>query len=435
MFGRRQNGMAGTIREARIGNPTARARLRRGRQPHWHTIVAGKAHLGWQCWDDDRAGRWLLRRRANSSYSVEPLGFADDDRSVVADGIGVLSFEQARAKAAELASVAEGRPQGRLTVQRAIADYLDYLQAAGKSLRNVEAASVAHILPALGNVEVASLTSAQLRRWLTRLAATPARRRSKTGEQKFKPAPADDESVRRRRGSANRVLTMLKAALNHAYDEKRVTSNDAWGRRVKPFRGVDAARIRYLTIAEADRLINACGAEFRLLVRAALETGCRYGELARLEVSDFNPDAGTVTVRRTKSGRARHVVITSEGASFFAQVCAGRAGSQLMFRHADGESWKESNQSRPMQDAIARARIAPPISFHCLRHTWASLAVMSGVPLMVVARNLGHADTRMVEKHYGHLAQSYVFDAIRAGAPRFAAGQPSNVKPLKTRRN
>jgi hypothetical protein len=43
-------------------------------------------------------------------------------------------------------------------------------------------------------------------------------------------------------------------------------------------------------------------------------------------------------------------------------------------------------------------------SFHALRHTWASLAVMGGVPLLVVAKNLGHVDTRMVEKHYGHLA-------------------------------
>ena len=41
-------------------------------------------------------------------------------------------------------------------------------------------------------------------------------------------------------------------------------------------------------------------------------------------------------------------------------------------------------------------------------------------PLMVVAKNLGHADTRMVERHYGHLAPSYVADAIRAGAPRFS---------------
>ena len=44
---------------------------------------------------------------------------------------------------------------------------------------------------------------------------------------------------------------------------------------------------------------------------------------------------------------------------------------------------------------------------------------MNGAPLMVVAKNLGHTDTRMVEKHYGHLAPSFVADAIRAAAPRF----------------
>ena len=44
---------------------------------------------------------------------------------------------------------------------------------------------------------------------------------------------------------------------------------------------------------------------------------------------------------------------------------------------------------------------------------------MAGVPLMVVAKNLGHSDTSMVEKHYGHLAPSYIVDAIRARAPKF----------------
>ena len=55
---------------------------------------------------------------------------------------------------------------------------------------------------------------------------------------------------------------------------------------------------------------------------------------------------------------------------------------------------------------------------------------MNGVPLMVVARNLGHADTRMVERHYGHLAQSYVREAIRAGVPSFGISVESNVGRL-----
>ena len=72
-----------------------------------------------------------------------------------------------------------------------------------------------------------------------------------------------------------------------------------------------------------------------------------------------------------------------------------------------------------MREACRRAKIVPPVGFHQLRHTWASLATMNEMPLMVVARNLGHANTLMVEKHYGHLHDDYVKKAIRAAAPRF----------------
>jgi integrase len=237
--------------------------------------------------------------------------------------------------------------------------------------------------------------------------------------------------VRKRRSSANRVLAILKAALNHAFDEKLCGSRDAWGRRLKPFENVDRARSRYLSVAESIRLINACNAEFRPLVRAALETGMRYSELARLEVSDFNPDAGTIAVRRSKSGKSRHVVLTLEGVEFFRRVCAGRAGSALMFHLSNGAPWGQSLQVARIAETCRRAKIEPAISFHGLRHTWASLAVMNGMPLMVVARNLGHVDTRMVQATYGHLSQDYVFDAIRAGAPRFAVDDKDNVEPMR----
>ena len=419
--------MARTIREAKLGTPTARRRLEAGRQPHWHTIVAGRDHLGYQRWPHDKVGRWILRRRRGGHYSAEPLGTADDARR--ADGVSVLSFEQARAKAVELAG-SEDRPAGRITVARAVADYVEFLKSQGRNTYHAESTAATHILPRLGDQEVASLTSAQLRRWLIGVADQPARKRSKaSGRQKFK-ALDGDESVRRRRSSANRILATLKAILNHAYDERRCPSNDAWGRRLKRFNGVDGARTRFLSTAEAVRLINACEEDFRLLVRAALETGCRYGELCRLEVSDFSSSGGTVAVRRSKTGRPRHVVLTAEGAAFFHQVCAGRLGSAPMFTRSDGEPWARSNQGRFMAAACARAKVDPPITFHGLRHSWASLSVMNGMPLMVVARNLGHVDTKQVERHYGHLSESYVFSAIRAGAPRFGIDDASNVEPL-----
>ena len=83
-----------------------------------------------------------------------------------------------------------------------------------------------------------------------------------------------------------------------------------------------------------------------------------------------------------------------------------------------------------MAAACERARISPPITFHGLRHTWASIAMMNGMPPLIIARNLGHTSTRMVEKHYGHLAPSFIDDAIRSGAPKFGLKPDQKVAAL-----
>jgi integrase len=243
-------------------------------------------------------------------------------------------------------------------------------------------------------------------------------RTRKGAEQKFREIEDDDEARRQRKATANRVLTILKAALNRAWREGKIPTDDAW-RRVEPFEEADAVRVRYLSIEECRRLINASHGEFRDLVQAALLTGCRFGELAALQVHDFNADSGALQIRTSKSGNGRYVVLNDEGVKFFTAISFGRVGSEFLLRKSDGGRWMKSNQARPMVEACARARIEPAANFHCLRHTYASHAVMAGAPLMVVARNLGHVDTRMVEKHYGHLSASYVADEIRRAAPRF----------------
>jgi integrase len=388
--------------------------------------------LGWQRWPHEKEGRWVLRRYiGEGKYRIKELGRADDDRD--ADGERVLSFDQAQTAAIAESDVPQGRVT-RMTVRQAMERYVEFKRGSGQPVADLLSRGWAHIVPPLGDLTVSELTAERLRRWLANLGASPAQSRPKKGKPQYRPEPKGDEAVRRRRASANRVLTMLKAALNHAYDEGHVPSRDAWGRKLAPFREVEVARIRYLSVPESTRLVNACDSEFRALLRAALETGCRYGELVRLEVADFNRDAGTVAVRRSKSGKARHVILTEEGAAFFRQHTAGRRSSELMFTHADGTGWKKSEQKRPMEAALVHARITPAITFHGLRHTWASLATMNGVPLMVVAKNLGHADTRMVERCYGHLSPSYVAEAIRAGAPRYGLMDDGNLIPLSSKR-
>jgi len=196
---------------------------------------------------------------------------------------------------------------------------------------------------------------------------------------------------------------------------------------VRAFREADAARLRYLSDAEARRLTNACPADFRALVTGALLSGCRYGELAAMTVDDFNPDAGTLRVRASKSGKPRHVVLTDEGREFVTQHAAGKPGSARLFLRANGKPWGKSEQQRPLAAAGVRAKIDPPVNFHGLRHTYASRLAMRGVPLAVIAAQLGHADTRMVEKHYGHLAPSYLAETVRTAFGSLGLVEPSTV--------
>ena len=185
-------------------------------------------------------------------------------------------------------------------------------------------------------------------------------------------------------------------------------------------------RPAYLSLAECERLLNAAEPDFRPLVRAALETGCRYGELAKLVCGDYQPDSGTLHITQSKTGKGRHVILTEDGQAFFAGLVAGQPTNAPMF----GRVWSHDDQSHPMRRACKAARLDERISFHGLRHTWASHAVMAGMPLMVVAKNLGHVDTRMVEKHYGHWHPSFVVEQVRKFAPRFGAVK-SNVKAIR----
>jgi integrase len=425
-----------TVKDARLESRTARDKLAVSGQPYYRAIDHG-VHLGYR--KGKAAGRWVMRwYKGDGTYGVETIGTADD--AAEADGVVVLSFKDAQARARErhvaLARAARGLPAkaaGPFTVKDAIEQYLAHLDGhKRRAAKDSRWRAEALIVPDLGAIACADLTSKQLRAWLDAMPKAPPRLRSKKGgaQQYRKMREDDEEQVRARRATANRTWAMLRAALNHAWREGNIASDDAW-RRIKPFEGAAAARLRYLTLDECRRLINAVQGGFRDLVRAALATGCRFGELAALQVEDFSADAGTVHIRISKTGKPRHVVLTEEGVALFRGLAAGRAGPEPMLRRDDGSPWYRSSQVLPMAEARLRARLDPGISFHSMRHSYASLSVMAGAPLMVIAQNLGHNDTRMVEKHYGHLAASYVADAIRAAAPRFGPLADGNIAAIR----
>lgn len=428
--------------------PHSRSRLKPlpARKPHWRSIATGRA-LGYRPHlEDPTTGTWVARWKVPGErrYKEETLGEADG--RVPVDGEAVLSWDQAVAAAQawcedqdRLAAGLEPKDREPYTVARAMSDYLGWSRAHRKAPQQVEQVARAHILPALGEVEVASLSAGKLRRWHQGIAETPPLRRTAEGQPRNMGELNGPEDRRKRQSTANRALSVLKAALNMAYREGKVGSDDAW-RRVKPFKGVDRPKVRYLEADEAVRLLNASEPDFRRIVRGALLTGCRYGELCGLRVGDFKATPmPLIRLEDTKSGKGRHVYLNEEGAAFFEELTAGRPEGAPMFLRAEGEPWGRSHQSRRMKDASESAGVAPPVSFHDLRHTYASHYLMNGGDLADLAQQLGHADTRMTTRHYAHLADRWRAERAWQHVPSFGpvpAGKPvgGQLVPLSAQR-
>lgn len=183
---------------------------------------------------------------------------------------------------------------------------------------------------------------------------------------------------------------------------------------------IERPAIDFLTFEEAGRLRAACEwNRWGVMLRLALETGLRVGELCALQWADV--EAGRLCVMRSvdrgkldlpKGGRTRVVPLT-ERAKALLERWPRRAGSPWMFPQRDGGFIR--NPQHTAAEAIgelSKRVLGRRIGWHTLRHTFASHLVMRGVSLRVVQGFLGHQSIDMTER-YAHLAPSHLDDAIR----------------------
>lgn len=289
------------------------------------------------------------------------------------------------------------------------------------------------IKPTLGHYQVMDLTAKILSEWhLQRSRCQPHIRAQNLTRKPALAKAMDSESVRRRRSTANRELTVLKAALNRAALYREWLPIRAWS-RVKAFAKVDVAKRRYLSDEEARLLVNACEEEFRPMVKAALLTGARYGELCHARVRDYDPQSKTLWIAETKSGNPRAAYLDPEGVALMEKATLGRGQNEYLFIRVDGEPWKPSQQLRRTGEAYSAAKIAKT-GFHDLRRTFGARMALRGVPMAVIAEALGHADERITRKHYAHLAPSYVAETVRAAIAGMGIVEASNVAVLSSQR-
>lgn len=205
--------------------------------------------------------------------------------------------------------------------------------------------------------------------------------------------------------AANRNLRLLRAAFNWAIDKKLVTETpflDGHRKTIK-FKK-EKARSRRLQGDEGDRLLAACGPYLRLVVEAALETGCRRGELLSMQwhqVTLGSRPEVWLPEGKTKTAVARRVPIS---ARLKALLEMRRTALQTAYELAEDASLPDAvyvfgNELGQRHGAIkttwrtacARARIQD-LHFHDLRREAGSRWMEAGVPMATIQKWLGHAN-------------------------------------------
>lgn len=389
--------LARKVRNSALETRTGRLKLPVARKPVFVRIGHGLS-LGYR--RNQTVGTWVVRiTDGRGGRTTAAIGQADDYDE--ADGTNFLDFWQAQDKAKLVARKGVDLAQP-LTVQAAADTYLKWLTAKNpRTAADTKGRLEKHFLPKFGAKLVSSLTKTVLDGWLASLVA----------------ASSDPEKVRRSKDSANRVLTMVKALLNHALRDAAngIADDSAW-RHVRPFQGVSKPREIRFTEEEVRRLVQSAPdkATAELLTGAFL-TGARYGELAGACVSCFDERSQTLRVNVGKTG-ARTIVLQSSAVKFFSKLTADRDGSDFLFVRAGGSGWKRSDQTRPIKEALAKANLPEEGSIYALRHTYVSQAIEGGVPLNVIADNCG-TSVRMIEKTYAKVLADKRRQFIEAGAP------------------
>jgi integrase len=392
--------MAHKIRNGVIETRTSRLKLPVARKPVFARIARGIS-VGYR--RNQVGGTWVLKvADGKGGAKTQAIGMADDHDD--ANGTTILDYWQAQDKAKRTAR--QGTEVGivALTVRKAAENYL-----VGLGAKNIRTASDTrgrlerHFLAEFGERPVSTLTKTALEQWLASLVIKSD----------------DPERVRKSKDTANRVLSMVKALLNHAIRDPSngLTDDSAW-RLLRPFHGVARAREIHFSVQQAQTLIRSAEPDFANLLTAGFLTGARYGELVALNVGDFDPRSKTLTIAGGKTGR-RIVILQPDAVTFFSGVAARRAPNKALLQRSDGLRWNRSHQQRRMAAALGASGLDKSGTFYALRHSYISRAIEGGVPLIIIAENCG-TSVRMIENTYAEILAEKSREFIERGAPSLA---------------
>lgn len=421
-------------RMAPLLSRAAREQLRGGRYPTFWRIRKGR-FLGYLCSEIAQDGTWYAAvTLKGGTRRSKAVGHADDTQSP--DGIDFLDFHHALQRAEIWFSFQDDAIRDELrinlenpfpevppappyTVANALSDYLRWYREHRKAYDRYFQDFRNHVLNQLGSIPLAELTASHIETWRTEfIYSAPIIATGRGGQRKYGPKSDDPEWLRKRRVTANGLLGKLKSALNHAFERGYVESDRAWA-PVKMYRRVNQEyHAKHLTLEQARCLIDVCPDFVARVIKGGLVTGCRIGDLLKMHVGDYLEDLGRIKVVAQKNSRHYHIALSEEGMELFNALTANRLSNQNVFLNKDGRPWNYHAFRHYFTTAQFDAGFAPFLNFHRIRHTYAAHAVMAGLPTKVVASQLGHSTTIMIETRYGHLRDDFVSEKVRELMPR-----------------
>jgi integrase len=230
-------------------------------------------------------------------------------------------------------------------------------------------------------------------------------------------------------GTRNRYLSILSALFREALIRNHVREN--------PCKGIPRGKeARYeppfLDLTAQARLASVFEPPLRNAILLTLDTGLRLGELLRLDWRDIDLERKALTVRVSKNKTPRTVPFTSRGLEGVLDQRRRRGDHpprvpDLVFRELSRPTHRGESDFVPLfRKDWAAGRIKawhPTLRWHDLRHVFATTAARAGVPLVDLARLLGHGSLVMVSRYAAHVPENFT-DIARDRMEALLRSQP-----------
>jgi len=191
--------------------------------------------------------------------------------------------------------------------------------------------------------------------------------------------------------SAALYFTKFKAVLKQAFREGYLPT-DLSG-KVPNIKPVETHR-QFLNQDELDRLAQT-DCENEALKRAALFsalTGLRYSDIEKMTWSEIESSGGKHSIRFTqkKTGGTELMPISNQA---FTLLGEPKDPTVQMFQGLEYSAYR----NKQLYKWLGAAGITKDITFHCFRHTYATLLLSQGTPLITVSKMLGHRDLKTTQ--------------------------------------